>query len=235
MEVISIIITSLGALITLFLLTKLMGYREMSQLSMFDYINSITIGSIAAEMATSLENDFVKPLTAMVVFALFDVFLSIIKNKSIKLRRFVEGKPVILYFNGTLYKSNLKKAKIAIGEFLEQCRVNGYFDLSTIYAAVLEANGKLSILPKESERPVAPKDLQLSLNQASLNANVIIDGHVMPENLRHTGKNEKWLMSQLSAYGISQISEVLLATCDADNKISVYKKVDKEMKVDLFL
>lgn len=91
MEVIQAIITALGSAAALFTLSKLMGNREMSQLSMFDYINSITIGSIAAEMATCEFTDLLKPFTAMIVFALFNILLSLLTNKSIKIRRLATG------------------------------------------------------------------------------------------------------------------------------------------------
>ncbi len=99
MDIIYIIFTSLGSAITLFILTKIMGNREMSQLSIFDFITAITIGSIAAEMATALEN-FTKPLVAMIVYALLTVLISFVTNKSIKLRRFLTGKSIILLENG---------------------------------------------------------------------------------------------------------------------------------------
>ena len=115
----------LGSVVTIFILTKLMGYRQMSQMSMFDYVNEITIGSIAAEMATSLEESFVQPLTAMIVYALAALILSWLSSKSIKARRFIEGGPLILMNHGELYRENLKKAKMDVSEFLVQCRVNG--------------------------------------------------------------------------------------------------------------
>lgn len=129
-EICYIIALSLGSIVTIFILAKLMGYRQMSQMSMFDYINGITIGSIAAEMATSLEENFVQPLTAMIVYALAAILLSWIGSKFIKARRVIEGAPLILLNHGELYKENLKKAKIDVTEFLVQCRVNGYFDVS---------------------------------------------------------------------------------------------------------
>ena len=100
-----IVVLSLGSIVTIFILTKLMGYRQMSQMSMFDYINGITIGSIAAEMATSLEESFVQPLTAMIVYALTAIFLSWLGSKFIKARRLIEGKPLILMDHGELYLS----------------------------------------------------------------------------------------------------------------------------------
>ena len=118
-EVIHVIVLSVVSLVVLFLLTKLMGYRQMSQMSLFDYINGITIGSIAAELATNLE-DYHRPLTAMIIYGLVTVLLSLLTEKSICVRRFVNGKPLVLLHHGTLYEKNLKKAKIDLNEFLEQ-------------------------------------------------------------------------------------------------------------------
>ena len=97
MDLLNIALTSIGSIIVLFLLTKLIGNRQMSELNMFDYINGITIGSIAAEMATSLEGDFLKPLLAMIIYGVVTVLISILANKNIKLRRFFNGKTLILY------------------------------------------------------------------------------------------------------------------------------------------
>ena len=159
--VIEIILTSLGSVAVLFILTKLMGDREMSQLSMFDYVNSITIGSIAAEMATALEGDYLKPLIALIVYGLATLLISYSTCKSILLRRIFVGHPVILYHEGRLYKKNLLKAKLDVNEFLSLCRVSGYFDLKDIHTAILESNGKLSVLPAVKNRPVTPEDLNL--------------------------------------------------------------------------
>ena len=112
MEVIKIIALSIGSMIVLFILTKIMGQREMSQLSVFDYIIAITIGSIAAEMSTSLEDNFIQPLVAMIVYALVNLAISFLNTKFVKLRPILSGKTLILYDNGTLFKENFKKAKI---------------------------------------------------------------------------------------------------------------------------
>jgi uncharacterized membrane protein YcaP (DUF421 family) len=233
MEIIQAILTSLGSIITLFILSKIMGNREMSQLTMFDYINGITIGSIAAEMATIEFTDLTKPFVAMIVYALVVTGISILTNKSIKFRRIMTGKCSILYDNGTIYEKSLRKAKLDIGEFLCQCRISGYFDLSTVQTIILEPNGKLSFLPISNERPLTGKDMKLSIPQEYLVANVIIDGHIMPDNLKHTGKNEAWLHSQLKAHEINDIKDVFLATCDRNNTLHVYKKTDNLQSYDI--
>lgn len=234
-EVFYIIALSLGSIVSIFILTKLLGYRQMSQMSMFDYINGITIGSIAAEMATSLENNFTQPLTAMIVYALAALLLSWLGTKSIKARRLIEGTPLVLMNNGELYRENLKKAKIDVTEFLVQCRGQGYFDVSKLETAVLEGNGKISFLPKVSDRPATPSDLGLSPEQDYMVANVILDGKIMEKNLRHTGNNEKWLLSQIKGQGADRVEDVLLATCDSNNQVTVFLKENHKEVKDVFM
>lgn len=234
MEIIQTILTSFASITTLFILSKLMGNREMSQLSMFDYINGITIGSIAAEMATTEFTDALKPFTAMIVYAAIIILLSVLTDKSIISRRILTGKAIILYDNGELYSKNLQRAKIDINEFLSQCRISGYFDLSNIQTILLEANGKMSFLPISDQRPVIGYDLGIKPSQDKLVANVIIDGKIMYDNLKHSGKNEKWLIDQLKGFDIKEISDVFLATCDLNNKLQVYKKHNKKMNLDIF-
>lgn len=234
-EILYVIALSLGSLIVIFILTKLMGYRQMSQMSMFDYIIGITIGSIAAEMSTSLDENFTQPLVAMIVYAVASIVLACGCSASIRFRRVVEGKPMVLLSNGELYRENLKRAKIDVSEFLEQCRVNGYFDVSRIETAVLEGNGKISFLPKSTERPLTPADINLMPQQDFLVANVILDGRVLSENLRHTGNDEKWLHNQIKAQGAKQIKDILLATCDSSNKLTVFLRENKKKQKDVLI
>lgn len=235
MEILQIAITSIVSIVVLFILTKLMGNREMSELSMFDYISSITIGSIAAEMATALEDDYRKPLTAMIVYGLVSWLISYMTCKSIRFRRMIEGHSLILYQNGQIYEKNLMKCKIDIDEFLEMCRVKGYFDLQNIHTALLESNGKISIIPLSKERPVTPADLNLNPTQEYPMANVIIDGHILTNNLKYTGKNEMWVEKQLSAYGVKDMKEVILANFDtAQDKLNIYVKLHHKRTEDIF-
>jgi uncharacterized membrane protein YcaP (DUF421 family) len=230
-----VIALSLGSVIAIFLLTKLMGYRQMSQMSMFDYVNGITIGSIAAEMATSLDENFMQPLTALIVYSLSALLLSWLSSKSIRLRRVIEGTPLVLLNNGELYRDNLKKAKIDVSEFLVQCRVNGYFDVSKLQTAILEGNGKISFLPKVTDRPATPSDLNLSPQQDYMVANVILDGRIMQENLHHTGRDEKWLMQQIRGQGADRTEDVLLATCDNSGQVTVFLKNSRKEVPDVLM
>ncbi len=240
MDLTKVFFASVGSLVVLFLLTKMLGFKQMSELSMFDYVNSISIGSIAAEMATTIDGDFMKPLLAMVIYAVAALIIGIISNNSLKFRRFVEGESIILFQNGKIYKRNLSKARIDVSEFLAQCRIQGYFDLSDISLAIMESNGKISILPSTAAKPVSIEDLkdsELITNKkqpARACVNVIMDGVVLDANLAQTGNNDIWLKNELGKQGISNPNEVFLATVDDNNKLNVYVKIEDKPTNDLF-
>lgn len=234
MDFLKVFFMSIGSIVALFISTKVIGNKQMSELSMFDYINGITIGSIAAEMATALENDFYYPLMAIAIYTIVIWIISIISEKSVKSRRLFAGRSIILMENGKLYEQNLHTAKIDINDFLTQCRISGYFNLNDIDTAILEQNGKISFLPKADAKPITPRDVNMSPEQEKLQQVVILDGHVMTENLKRTGNNQKWLDNELRKQKIGNIKDVYLAECDNNNQLSVFKRNQDAPKNDPF-
>ena len=233
MDIVYIVVLSLASIIEMFILCKLMGYRQLSQLNMFDYINGITIGNIAAEMATSYEDNFIHPMTAMIVYAFAAIFLSWISSKSIRMRYLLSGKPIILLNHDQLYVQNLRKSKIDLNEFLSQCRVNGFFDLSQLESAILEENGHISFLPKSEYRPITPGDLQITPPKDLLNATLIIDGNPMLLNLKACGKDTFWLNKELKKHNISKIQDVFLAIYNPNDQLTVYGYNKYQMPPDI--
>jgi len=155
MELLKIIATTIFSVISLFIITKIMGHKQVAQLDFFDYISGITIGSIAAEMATDLESPW-KGGIALLLYGCTSVLLSLLTHKFPKARKYINGTPTILMHDGQLYRKNIKKAKLDLSEFLLLCREQGYFDLADIQTAVWEHNGKLSVLPVSTKRPLTP-------------------------------------------------------------------------------
>lgn len=222
MDLLKVALTSIFSIIALFLLTKLMGNKQLCQLSMFDYIIGISIGSIAAEFATELENPE-RTLLAMIIYAVSAYLVSLVTSKSTHMRKLISGKPIILYDKGKLYRDNFKKAKIDLSDFLTQCRSKGYFDLSQIQTAVFEYNGLVSILPAEGYRPLQPYDMNLAPSQQQVLVNVILDGNVNEENLKHTGNNLTWLDNQLRIQGFHRADEIFLGTVNTvNNTLKLY-------------
>ena len=221
MEIIRIIITSTVAVITLFIITKILGDKQISQLSLFDYIIGISIGSIAADLSIELENPE-HCITALIVFGFWAFAVTISTSKSRKLRKLLTGRSLIIMDNGVIYKENLKKARKDLSDFLTFCRTSGYFDLSQIQTAIFEFNGKMSFLPVEANRPATPQDLGVSPEQQYIITNVIMDGQICYDNLRISGKNEIWLNKEMHSKGYSSASEILLGTVDSNNKATFY-------------
>ena len=232
-EFISVTIRAILSLITLFLITKMLGKKQVSQLSLFDYVIGISIGNFAAEMTINLESNEINGIWAVVIFGVFAYFVSIITMKSIMLRRFFMGTPTVIVQDGKILEKNLRKVKFDINDMLEEVRGAGYFDLSQVKYAVMEANGKFSILPYPEYRPITPKDMNIKVQNEGLCSNVIIDSKIMHNNLKEINKDEKWLKNQLKVKGYKDLSKILLATVDINEKLVVYEKNNNVSSLDV--
>ena len=141
-ELLDVILRSLVSLVTLFLVTKMIGKKQVSQFSLFDYVIGISIGNFAAELALNLESEYLHGIVAVVLFGIVAYLVNLITMKNLKIRQFFIGQPTLLIENGKILYKSLQKNKFDINDLLEEARSNGYFDLSDIDYAVMEANGK---------------------------------------------------------------------------------------------
>lgn len=229
LEAFNIIPRSIASLIVLFLITKLMGKKQVSELSLFDYVIGISIGNFTAEMVMNFDYQYINGIMAIVSFGLVSYLVSIITMKSIKLRRLLIGVPTVIIEDGKISLEALKSTKLDINDLLEQCRTMGYFDITQISYAILEVNGKMSILPKSDYQVPNLVDLNIKTDKAYLSVNIIIDGKLMNENLKNTNKNEEWLKKELKKQGYSNYNNILLATLTNGN-LAVFEKDHKETK-----
>ncbi len=223
MEIIKVILTALLSVTSLFIITKIMGHKQVAQLDFFDYVSGITIGSIGAELATELEKPY-KPLIALCVWGSASLILNLLAHKLPKTRKYINGTPTILMNDGKLYRKNLKQAKLDLSEFMLLCREQGYFDLDEIQTVIFEHNGKLSILPKAANRPVTPDDLKITAKATHVGAEVIMDGRVMGENLSRMGRDVNWLNKRLKTEGCKDVKDIFLGIYrPEEDKLTLYK------------
>lgn len=232
MEIINIIIKSAGSIVALFILTKLLGKKQIEQLNLFDYVIGISIGNVVAEMSINKEVIFWDGVIAMAVYTLISIAITYITTKSIAMRRWIGGTPVTIIENGKIIEAGLKEVKFDINDLLEEARTNGYFELSEIEYAIMEANGKISFLPKSKYKPLTPNDMKMKPAYKGLTANIVIDGVIMEKNLKYLSKDRKWLASRLKNMGYQDVEKLLLVTCSTDEQITVYEKNVKEQKPD---
>jgi len=223
-QILDIIIRTILSTFTLFLLSKLMGRKQIGQLNTFDYIIGITIGSLAAEMTINQKLDYWVCILAMLIFSLIDLLISYATTKSIFLRRVITGTPIVLIDNGKIIQKGLSKARFDINDLLEECRSNGYFDISQIQYAMMEANGHLSFLLKAKYQSLTPNDMKIKVSTDGLCANLIIDGEIMLNNLKNIGKDKKWLITRLKKGGYEDYSKILLLICDKREQFTIYEK-----------
>ena len=222
MEVLQVVLASSFSAVVLFLIAKVIGHKQVAQLEFFDYITGITIGSIAAELATTLDKPWWKPTISMLVFGSITVALSIVTRRFARTRKFINGTPTIIMNDGKLYRENMKKAKLELSEFLLLCRQEGYFNLGDIQTAVFEYNGKLSILPKSTKRPLNPEDMELSPKPEHIGTEIIMDGRVMDVNLKRKGLDDDWLQKELKKKGYKSAKEIFLGICYDENQLTLF-------------
>ena len=222
MEMIKVMLTALLSVAALFVITKIMGHKQVAQLDFFDYVSGITIGSIGAELATELEEPY-KPLIALAIYGGASLLLNLLAHKIPRTRKYINGTPTILMNNGKLYRKNIKQAKLDLSEFMLMCREQGYFDLDEIQTAIFEHNGKLSILPKAANRPATPEDLNITVKAAHIGVEVIMDGRILGENLSRMGRDEKWLEKQIKSQGFRDAKEIFLGICrPEEDQLTLY-------------
>ena len=220
MEFLQIIILSFVAMVVLFLLTKLMGFRQISEMSFFDYVIGITIGSIAAEMSTNIELEWWKGITAMAVWAVIGVLLSVITQKSIKARHFISGEPIIIMQKGKIIKKNMKKAKLYIDDLIASARASGYFSLADIDCAIMETTGNISFMPTPLKRPLNPQDFNFAPIREGLSYDVILDGQLLEKEIEKSpiGKNE--LKKMIANRDIS-LNNIAVASVDENKQLTI--------------
>ena len=225
-DILKVLVFSIGSYVTLFIISKLLGKKQISQLSFADYVVGITIGSIAAEMATDTVNPFYHYLIAMGVFLLFDLGISFLNRKGKFMKKIFSGRPLIIIENGQINYSELKKSKLSTDELLGMARDKNYFDINEIAFGIFETSGQLSILPKALEKPVQCKDLNIVPAEPSLTDYLIVDGSIVEKALQRSNHNATWLLNGLGITDEKDVSKILLASYDEEKQVfNVHYKI----------
>lgn len=227
-EVIVILIRSLFAFSFLFLLTRLLGKKQLAQMNFFDYVVGISIGSLAAVTAIDKNITILSGVTGLIAFTALPFLLDVLSQKSYRFRQFSSGHPRVLIYNGKILEDNVKKEKMAIDDLMVQLRNKGAFRLSDVEFAVMEENGSLSVMKKADAEPVTPKKMGISAEQAQVPRIVIMDGHVMARSLQSLGYTEEWLLEEIRRQGAKGVEDVFLAQMDAKGEVYVDLYEDRQ-------
>ena len=217
---------------TLLIFTRILGKQQVSQLTFFDYVVGITIGSTASSLTTDLTSRAWPHWVGLLTWTSLCFILQLITIKSKTAEKYLDGQPTIIISNGKILEKSMKKVRYTIGDLLAQLRDKGVFDLDTVAFAVLEKDGQLSILKKSECDFITPKDLKLKIPPASIDYEVIYDGSIVQDNLTTINRSEKWLMHKLNKQGIIDTSEVFLATYNSSSGLHIDLYEDHIKKED---
>lgn len=213
-----VLINSVVAFLYLFIISKVLGKKQIAQLEFIDYVVGISLGSIAAEMTTENDKPFYFYLIAMTIFFLLAFLVAILGRKTTFLKRLFKGKPATLIYEGEIDYKQLRKSNIDVNDLLSMLREKGFFDISDVAYAIFETSGKLSVLPKAGQRPVVLKDVDPKTKETAQLTNVlIVDGKISDSGLSEVNKDEKWLCKRLKCQTKKDLKNIILATYDADN------------------
>lgn len=225
-----VLVRSIIGFFSLLIFTRIIGKEQISQLTFFDYVLGITIGSIAASLTTDLSSRAWPHWVGLITWAALGYLMEIITLKWRYAAKVLEGEPDIIIMNGKILEKTLKKSKYRASDILELLRNQGIFDLNQVNYAIMESNGQLSVLKKPEHQPLTPNDMNIQVKDTGISTELIYDGILFTENLKQLGKNEAWLMTQLKAQGINNFSEVFLATLNPEGSIYIDKYDDHIQK-----
>lgn len=204
----------------LFFITKILGKKQLSELSFFEYVVGITIGSIAGEVIMGLERNIWHGLLAIGIFGSMPFLVDVVALKNKKFRDLVEGKGTIFIKDGKVMEDNLKKERYTADELLELLRQKDVYKVADVEFAVLEPTGDLSVLLKKENQPITLKDLGLITPNEKEPQTVIMDGEVLDEPLATAGRNRRWLETEIDKLNVS-IENVFLAQVDTYGELTV--------------
>lgn len=215
-----IVLRTLASIVILFAMTKLLGKRQISQLSLFEYITGISIGNIAAYVSLDLDNLWYLGIVSLTVWVAVSVGMEFMTMKSKKVRDFIDGKGTPLIQNGQLLKKNLHKERLTLDELLEQLRKKDVYRVADVEFAVMESSGEVNVLLKKEYQPVTPDVLGWKLDHEPEAQTVLMDGDVQDEVLQAAGKDKNWLRHELEKRNLKE-EDVFLAQMDIDGQLSI--------------
>lgn len=224
-----IIARGLISFISLMILTRLLGKHQVAQLTFFEYVSGITIGSIASSATLDLAFDFWHMWAGLVTWVGATSLMQLLALKSRRAAKLLNGEPTVLVMNGKVMEGAMRGLRYRLSDLLEELRIAGAFHLDEVQYAILEPNGHLSVLKKPGNLPVTLQDMNLSRSSRGISVELIYDGSVIEQNLQQVGVTREWLQQQLQAVGLSDPAQVFVATIDDNHQLFIDPRGDQPL------
>lgn len=206
----------------LLLFARLLGKTQVGQLTFYEYISGITIGSIAGNIAAADDTDFYWHFYDLFLFVILTYMVAVLSLKSRFLRRLFEGTPTLLISKGTIHKKNMRSVNFDLDQLVAELRLRGIYDIREVAFAFLETSGQLSVIKNTSAEPPNRSDLHIEAEAAELPLEIILDGEILTENLAKRQLSVNWLNRELIKAGIKDKSRVFYAALDRKNSLILF-------------
>lgn len=203
----------------LVLIMRLLGKRQLGEMELSEFVVAALIADLASHPLQDIGIPMINGLVPIVTLFCCEVLISGLAMKNIRLRALLFGKPSMLVEKGKIQQKEMKKNRFTTDELMEELRNQGYLDISSVEYAVLETDGRLSVIPYPSEAPVTPAQLKLEAEDTGYPVVVISDGHVIRSNLRLVGRDMNWLKKRLAALGVKDAEQVFLMTVNSAGQV----------------
>lgn len=208
----------------LLVLTRILGKTQVGQLTFYEYVSGITIGSLAANIAAADPDKVWSHYYDLIVFVALTYLISLVTIKSRPLRKLIDGSPTIVIENGLILQENMRKLRYDLDELHGHLRQQGVLDPTEVQYAILETTGDLSVIKKTDYQPLTKSDFNLHMPDPAFPVELIMDGVIIERNLHRQNYSREWLNEQLAAQGIFDISEVTYAGLDSKGQLFINNK-----------
>ncbi len=221
-----ILLRVVATILVMLIMARLNGPKQIAQMSFYDYVTGISVGSIAATISINTDLSLTSGLFAIILFFAGNLLLNKITQINLTANAVLTGKPITLIEKGSIKISGLQQSKMTVSELLSNLRTSGYFNINDVYTTNLEPTGKLSVQPKGFARPARNDDLQLKAANPIQVLSVIMDGVILQSNLKLMNIDEKWLVRELKKQNIdeAELDQIILAVVDENHKLTIYKQ-----------
>ncbi len=221
----SVIVRTIIVFMFLLLYTRLLGKKQMSQLTYFNYITGITLGSLCANVITKYVNSYGEGILSITIWVMCAAFLGVLVLNSPFLKILIDGKSTVVIKNGVIQYRALKSLRLNLNDLMMLIREENIFSITEIDYAIFEPNGRISLLKKINKQPVTKEEMKLMTIIPKYMPTVIItDGRILEHHLKQLGLTKKWVLKQIQALSFKSIKEIKYAEIQADGSLYVDKK-----------
>jgi len=233
-QMFEIVIRSVASFGVMMVIARILGKATISQMTYHDFVAAITLGAITANLAFNVKMSGWQLFVALMIFGGIAYLFLVLAMKNRTIRKWISGQPTVIIQEGQILESNMRKLKFTLDTLNQELREKNIFNIEEVEYAVLELNGKLSVLRKEEYLPVTRKDLKLKSTKQYFPIELIMDGKVIHDNLHQYDVKKEWLLQQVKKRGFT-VEDVSYAVVSSNGHLfldpfrdQIKNPIDKE-------